>query len=123
MTWVDSPRGQALALAALVVVACKTKTPPAPSAESSVPSGVAAPAAAASSAAPEHPWYAGKWSGNYRAEIQSIVMQRAEGMVPAWAADDGKSAAGLGKIELEIDAYGLVQGRSEGPLGVQDATG
>lgn len=111
----------------LVLAACKQSSPnPAPSSASAEhgPAVAPAPASASRAEAPTEPaGYAGKWTGTYRSEQQPIVMQRSEGMVQAWAADTGKDGAGSGKIELDVDADGLVRGRSEGPLGILDATG
>lgn len=111
-----------VAAAFIALASCKQSSrgsQPATSASPVQPSAAAVIAAASAQPA----WYVGKWTGTYRAEQQTIVMQRSEGMVQAWANDTGKDAAGAGKIELEVDGDGLVHGRSEGPLGVLDATG
>jgi hypothetical protein len=113
----------AIAITIALLPACKQSSSDSAAKVSAEPSGVPSVASAASSAAAQGPWYAGKWSGTYKAELSTIVMQRSEGMVPAWAADDGKNAAGMGKLDLEIDPSGLTRGRSEGPLGVLEATG
>lgn len=128
MTRVCAERARALAVGALAFCGCRSHAAPAPSSDPSAASAdpsaaTASTPATSSSASAQTAWYVGKWSGTYHAELQPIVMQRAEGMVPAWAADDGKNAAGLGKLELDVDPDGLAQGRSEGPLGILDATG
>lgn len=107
-----------LVTSALVLAAgCKSKTAgPAPS--------VSAPASVAAVAAPvakAKPWFAGGFSGQYEAKLSPVDVK--VGAVREWAADDGKLQSGPGKLTLQIDDDGTVDGTSEGALGASHASG
>ena len=87
-------------------------------------SAVASAAAASASAAPivqAKPWFAGGFSGQYEAKLAPVEIK--VGAVKEWAADDGKLASGAGKLSLQIDDDGLVDGTSEGALGAGHVSG
>lgn len=109
-----------LALAA--TLACKAPAgdaAPAPSAATSA----AAPASATPVAAKpsSKPWYAGAFSGAYEAKLQPVDVK--VGAIREWAKDDGKAASGAGKLTLQIDDAGIVDGTSEGALGAGHVSG
>jgi hypothetical protein len=84
----------------------------------------AAPIASAITASPTakvKPWFSGAYQGSYEAKLAPVQVKI--GAVKEWATDDGKASSGQGKLELEIDDEGLVDGASEGALGAGRATG
>lgn len=98
--------------------ACKSPT------SDAVPStSVSAPAVA--SAAPEppkaRPWFSGGFSGEYQAKLATVDVKA--GAIKEWAKDDGKLASGAGKLTLQIDDAGQVDGTSEGALGAGHVSG
>ena len=104
----------------LAVTGCKTHpNDTAPSA----PAVAAAPAASVSAApaAPAKPWFSGKFSGQYEAKLAPVEVT--VGAVKEWAADDGKLASGPGKLTLQIEDDGVVDGTSEGSLGEGHVSG
>ncbi|MEO8901043.1 MAG: hypothetical protein ABI488_05190 [Polyangiaceae bacterium] len=82
-------------------------TPPAPSASAPAP--------------PAKPWFSGRFSGEYQAKLAPVEIKT--GAVKEWAADDGKASSGPGKLTLQIDDDGLVDGSGEGAFGPSQATG
>lgn len=90
-------------------------------------SASAAPAAAASSAptpaaTPKlKPWFSGGFSGEYQAKVAAVDVK--VGALKEWSKDDGKQASGAGKLNLQIDDTGLVDGTSEGALGPSHVSG
>jgi len=102
------------------IVGCKSP------ASDATPSAPAAPSAAASTAsaappAPEKPWFFGGFSGKYEAKVASVDVK--VGAIKEWSKDDGKLASGPGKLDLQIDDLGRVDGTSEGALGTSHVTG
>jgi hypothetical protein len=104
--------------AALGVAACNAK--PSEAAPPAASAAVAAPAASAPKASVK-PWYAGTFSAEY--QVQRTLVEVKAGAVKEWAADDGKAASGPGKLSLQIDDDGVVDGTGEGALGPSHATG
>jgi hypothetical protein len=97
---------------ALSCTSCKKKTQPAPQ---PVASARAEPSA---TAAPKpKPWYAGRWSGSYRAERDVIDMTVKQGAIPEWDKDSGRRASGPGTLNLDVDDHGKITGTLRGPLG------
>jgi hypothetical protein len=96
---------------------CKTQArnaAPATSAQAS-----AAPVA---SLAPKtKPWFSGGFSGNYDAKLAPVEVT--VGAVREWKSDDGKLSSGPGKLTLQVDDDGVVDGSSEGALGADHASG
>jgi len=89
------------------------------------PAPSAAPVAAANSApaaaAVAKPWFAGAFAGEYQAKTAPV--QVPAGALKEWSKDDGKLSNGPGKLSLKIGDDGLVEGTSEGALGVGQVTG
>ena len=86
------------------------------------PASVAAAAPSASAAAPPtKPWFSGVFSAEYQAKLAPVEIKT--GAVKEWAADDGKASSGAGKLSLQIDDKGVVDGTGEGALGPSHATG
>jgi hypothetical protein len=91
--------------------------------------GEAAPTASAqASAAPvasqapkTKPWFSGGFSGNYEAKLAPVEVT--VGAVREWKSDDGKLSSGPGKLTLQVDDDGMVDGSSEGALGADNASG
>ncbi|HEY1534307.1 MAG TPA: hypothetical protein VGF76_09820, partial [Polyangiaceae bacterium] len=91
--------------------------------------GTAAPSASAqASAAPiaapaptTKPWFSGGFSGNYEAKLAPVEVT--VGAVREWKSDDGKLSSGPGKLTLQVDDEGMVDGSSEGALGQDHASG
>jgi hypothetical protein len=83
-----------------------------------------APASAAPIAAPApkaKPWFSGGFSGNYEAKLAPVEVT--VGAVREWKSDDGKLSSGPGKLTLQVDDDGIVDGSSEGALGADHASG
>jgi hypothetical protein len=89
------------------------------------PSAASATAAASASARPVPNGTAGaesrdpllgRWTASYRAGRAAVDVPRG---LPAktWQGDDGASAVGEGRIELQVEQAGQVRGTAEGPLG------
>ncbi len=86
------------------------------------PASVAAAAPSASAAAPKaKPWFSGGFSAEYQAKLAPVEIKT--GAVKEWAADDGKASSGAGKLTLQIDDEGIVDGSGDGALGPSHATG
>ena len=85
-------------------------------------SAQAAPASAsAAPAAKPKPWFAGGFAGEYAAKLLPVEIK--VGAVREWSKDDGKLASGPGKLTLQIDDAGFVEGTSEGALGPSHISG
>ncbi len=98
-------------------VSCKTP------AGDAAPSPSAAPAASAAApvVASAKPWFSGGFSGQYQAKVAAVEIKA--GAVKEWAKDEGKLASGAGKLNLQIDDAGQVDGTSEGALGAGHVSG
>ena len=112
------------AAALFVAVGCKGRGRAAVemSAASSEPAPAAlasAPSKAARALAP--PWFLGVFVGQYEASLAPVEVKA--GALREWKSDDGKLSSGAGKLTLQIDADGNVQGAGEGALGASSATG
>jgi hypothetical protein len=124
---VSQPRPAAaplfVACAALVFAgSCKTRasdSKPAASAEASAQASAAAVASGA--AAKTKPWFSGGFAGNYEAKLAAVEVS--VGAVREWKSDDGKLSSGPGKLTLQVDDDGMVDGSSEGALGADLASG
>jgi hypothetical protein len=104
----------------LGVVSCKTP------ATDALPNPAASVAAAIGSAArvaapPAKPWFVGAFVGQYEAKTATVAIK--VGAVKEWAKDDGKLSSGPGKLSLQIDDAGHVDGTSEGALGAGHVSG
>ncbi len=110
----------ALAAAAFGVVGCKTPaSDAAPSPSAPTPAIVgSAPAAIAPRA---KPWFVGGFAGQYEAKTATVEIK--VGAVKEWTKDDGKLSSGPGKLSLQIDDAGQVDGTSEGALGAGHVSG
>jgi len=102
-------------------VACN-KTP---AADATPAASAAAPATASSTAAvapaKAKPWFSGGFSGEYQAKVATVDVK--VGAIKEWSKDDGKLASGPGKLTLQIDDAGQVDGTSEGTLGAGHVSG
>lgn len=79
---------------------------------------------ASASAAPAQPAivHAGAWQGSFEAKRAPVTLD--PGVKDrAWSGDDGKVAAGPGKISLVVAADGALSGELEGALGAAALTG
>lgn len=103
------------ACAALAVTGCKAKPSPA-----TAPSG-AVPLVAPAVSAHVKPWFSGNFAAEY--QVKRAPVEVKSGAVKEWAADDGKSGSGPGKLSLQIADDGSVDGSAEGALGQSHATG
>jgi|GEM_PF-989246 len=111
----------ALTAALCAAVGCK-KTQP----NDAVPSsGAAAPAASGSApkavALAAKPWFVGGFAGQYEAKPATVEIK--VGALKEWTKDDGKLSSGPGKLSLQIDEVGQVDGTSEGALGAGHVSG
>ena len=111
-----------LTVCAALFCAASCKTPandaaPGPSA-SATPAVGSAPAPVVPQA---KPWFVGGFAGNYEAKPATVEIK--VGAVKEWAKDDGKLSSGPGKLSLQIDDLGQVDGTSEGALGAGHVTG
>jgi hypothetical protein len=102
------------------VTSCKTR------ASDASPSASAAPSALVSSApraviALVKPWFSGAFSGQYEAKVTAVEIKA--GAAKEWSKDDGKLSSGPGKLSLQIDDAGQVDGTSEGALGAGHVNG
>jgi hypothetical protein len=103
--------------AVALAVGCKTHAD-----ASAAPAATSASAALPTAPAPKaKPWFSGAFQGSYEAKLAPVEVK--VGAVKEWLSDDGKSASGPGKLELEIDDDGLVDGAAEGALGASHASG
>jgi hypothetical protein len=104
---------------------CKEKPAPNPVATASAgaPSASAAQAGAPVPSAARKSWFAGAWTGTYRAAAHHIDLPTNRGGIPEWKADDGKAFVGAGSLELTCAEDGTVTGSSKGALGEQDIRG
>jgi hypothetical protein len=84
-------------------------------------SAPAAAAPVASQAPKTKPWFSGGFSGNYEAQLAAVEVT--VGAVREWKSDDGKLSSGPGKLTLQVDDDGSVDGSSEGALGADHASG
>src|SRR6478736_3732923 len=110
------------ACGALVGTVACNKTP----AADATPAASAAASATASSApavapAKAKPWFSGGFSGEYQAKVATVDVK--VGAIKEWSKDDGKLASGPGKLTLQIDDAGQVDGTSEGALGAGHVSG
>jgi hypothetical protein len=80
-----------------------------------------AASAQASAATPAKPWFTGGFSGSYEAKLAPVEVSA--GAVREWKSDDGKLASGPGKLTLQVDDNGLVEGSGEGAFGADHASG
>ena len=111
-----------LCVALSLIVGCKAHpNDGAPAGSAVAPAGSAAAAPASAPMAKAKPWFAGGFSGNYEAKL--VPVQITAGAVREWGKDDGKASSGPGKLTLNIDDDGLVDGTSEGALGASHASG
>lgn len=111
-----APFGVCTALA--LASGCKAHTSDAPPAASARPSAVPlAPLAAART----KPWFSGGFSGSYEAKLAPVEVSI--GGVREWKSDDGKASSGPGKLTLQVDDDGTVDGSSDGALGADHASG
>jgi hypothetical protein len=102
------------------IVGCKTPASdaaPGPSA-SAAPAVASAPAALAPRA---KPWFVGGFAGQYEAKPATVQIK--VGAVKEWAKDEGRQSSGPGKLSLQIDESGQVDGTSEGALGAGHVSG
>ena len=110
-----------LVIAAALALSTGCKAHPSDAAPSSSALAAPAPSASAAPLAPAKPWFAGGFSGQYEAKLAPVEIKA--GAIKEWAADDGKQASGIGKLDLHIDDQGLVDGTSEGALGAGHVSG
>lgn|SRR6185369_6917342 len=105
----------------LGAAACKSPaSEPTPSASASA--AAALPSSAPATAQPAaKPWFSGGFSGEYQAKVAAVDVKA--GAIKEWSKDDGKLASGPGKLSLQIDDVGQVDGTSEGALGASHVTG
>ncbi|MEI9953742.1 MAG: hypothetical protein WDO74_33380 [Pseudomonadota bacterium] len=102
------------------VASCKTP------ASDAAPSPQASPVAVVGSApaavaAHVKPWFVGGFAGQYEAKTATVEIK--VGAVKEWTKDDGKLSSGAGKLSLQIDDAGQVDGTSEGALGAGHVSG
>lgn len=90
---------------------------------SALPGASASAPASAKPAAPEPPWYVGRWLGTYESRHYEMKMTRQEGAVREWADDPGTEGQGKGSIDFDVDADGRATGKAGGPLGDMVVTG
>ncbi len=101
---------------------CKTQASDATPRTSSGASTQASAAPVASvAAAKTKPWFAGGFAGSYDAKLAPVEVT--VGAVREWKSDDGKLSSGPGKLSLQVDDDGTVDGSSEGALGADLARG
>src|SRR4051812_10470064 len=93
-----------------LVASCKTPTSDA-RAHASTASAALVGSPPVAAAAPRKPWFSGGFSGQYEAKV--AVVEVKVGAVKEWSKDDGKLASGPGKLSLQIDDAGQVDGTSE----------
>jgi len=115
--------GAGLALtSALGCKAHANDAPPSPSSTAAVGAAPSASAALSPAAKPSSkPWYAGAFAGTYDAKLLPVDVK--VGAIREWAKDDGKAKSGPGKLTLQIDEAGIVDGTSEGALGTGHVSG
>jgi hypothetical protein len=106
--------------ALFAAVGCKSPASDAAPSTSATASAVAS-AAPAAPPAKAKPWFSGGFSGEYQAKVAAVEVKA--GALKEWAKDDGKLASGPGKLSLQIDDAGQVDGTSEGALGTSHVTG
>jgi hypothetical protein len=110
--------------ALLLLAACqntKTETTTATASASAAVATAPSGSAAASAPVATKPWFEGAWQGGFTAELFRV--ETAAGGVKEWKQDDGKKAAGEGKLALEVAADGSVTGSASGALGELTVTG
>jgi hypothetical protein len=101
---------------------CKTDASGAAPGASAEPSPQASAAPVASVAtAQTKPWFSGGFAGSYEAKLAPVEVT--VGAVREWKSDDGKLASGPGKLTLQVNDDGIVDGSSEGALGADLASG
>lgn len=103
----------------LAAVGCKSPASEASPSASATAAASAAPVAPAQAAA--KPWFSGGFSGEYQAKVATVDVKA--GAIKEWTKDDGKLASGPGKLSLQVDDSGHVDGTSEGALGASHVTG
>jgi hypothetical protein len=108
--------------AALILAAgCKTHASDATPATSAAISAASAAPVASVAAAKAKPWFSGGFAGSYEAKLAPVEVT--VGAVREWKSDDGKLSSGPGKLTLQVDDDGMVDGSSEGALGADLASG
>jgi hypothetical protein len=101
---------------------CKTHASDVAPAASAEPSAQASAAPLAAVAAPKaKPWFSGGFTGSYEAKLAPVEVT--VGAVREWKSDDGKLSSGPGKLTLQVDDDGMVDGSSDGALGADLASG
>jgi len=104
------------------VVGCKSPArDAAANAAAASATAAAAVVSAPKAAAPVKPWFSGDFSGQYEAKLAPVEIK--VGAVKEWSKDDGKLSSGPGKLNLQIDDGGRVDGTSEGALGAGHVSG
>lgn len=104
--------------ALLLLAACqnsKTETTTAAAGVSAASTLAAAPPSASAAPVATKAWFEGAWQGSFAAELFRV--ETAAGGVKEWKQDDGKKAAGEGKLSLDVAADGSVTGSASGALG------
>jgi hypothetical protein len=96
---------------------CKSHPSQAPAASAHAS---AAPAAALAPPVTK-PWFAGGFAGSYEAKLAPVEVS--VGAAREWKSDDGKLSSGPGKLTLQVDDNGLVEGSGEGAFGADSASG
>lgn len=105
--------------ALLLCAACQNaKTDPAATSAAASASAVAAVPSAATAA---KAWFEGDWQGSFQAELFRVEV--AAGGVKEWKQDDGKKAAGEGKLSLAVSSDGMAAGTASGALGELSVVG
>jgi hypothetical protein len=108
-------------LALLLCAACQNEKPDA-TASASAPSAHSSAVAAAPSVAPAaKAWFEGDWQGSFQAELFRVELQA--GGVKDWQQDDGKKAAGEGKLAVAVSPDGIATGSASGALGELSVSG
>ena len=72
-------------------------------------------------AAKVKPWFTGSFAGQYEAKVAPVEIKA--GALKEWSKDDGKLSSGPGKLSLQIDDAGQIDGSSEGALGPGHVSG
>jgi hypothetical protein len=119
--WLAQAPLLAACTALALVSSCKTSASDASPATSAAPSAQTSAAPSASVAAKPKPWFSGGFSGSYEAKLAPVEVT--VGAVKEWKSDDGKLSSGPGKLTLQVDDDGMVDGSSEGALGADHASG
>jgi hypothetical protein len=92
-------------------------------AASSASAGLTTAPPSASAPSARSTWFAGEWTGTYRAAAHRIDLPTNRGGIPEWKIDDGKAYVGPGTVEIHCGTDGTVSGKLHGSLGDQDLLG